>query len=203
MTSEEEEKNVKKKPPPEAPLKVIEVSTVVDGTGHKKADRAVKNRIIKLLNSLIDESNKDGKKNAKLAQRLMKKHNLSQELLHEEHRREASTMYATTTTVYRMNETPCLLPSSPGGVSDEDKKPAAKGSTVAEEDNDNNSDDESLSQTGKRRRLKELEDLEQAEIVLADHCEKIEKQVLKNKGIALTRDAKGNMKGHNVYPWYG
>ena len=90
-----------------------------------------------------------------------------------------------------------------GGVSDEDKKPAAKGSTVAEEDNDNDSDDESLSQTGKRRRLKELENLEQAEILFADHCEKIEKQVLKNKGIALTRDARGNMKGNNVYPWYG
>jgi hypothetical protein len=90
-----------------------------------------------------------------------------------------------------------------GGVSDEDKKPAAKGSTVAEKDNDNDSDDESLSQTGKRRRLKELENLEQAEIVLAVHCEKIEKQVLKNKGIALTRDAEGNMKGHNVYPWNG
>jgi hypothetical protein len=147
---EEEEKNVKKKPPPEAPLKVIEVSTGGDGTGHKKADRAVKHRIIKLLNSLSDESNKDAEKNAKLALRLMKKHNLSQEILHEEHRREASTMYATTTTVYRINETPCLLPSSPGGVSDEDKKPAAKGSTVAEEDNDNDceDEDESLSQTG-------------------------------------------------------
>ena len=54
--------------------------------------------------------------------------------------------------------------------SDEDKKPPAKGSTVADEDNDNDSDDES-SQTGKpsakaklaaHRRLKELENLEQA-----------------------------------------
>jgi hypothetical protein len=99
--------------------------------------------------------------------------------------------------------------------SDEDKKPPAKGSTVADEDNDNDSDDESLSQTGKpsakaklaaHRRLKELENLEQAEIFLAVHREKIEKQVLKslkNKGIALTRDARGNMKGHNVYPWNG
>jgi hypothetical protein len=140
---------MKEKDVPSAPGGIP--TLVNDGTGHKKADRAVKNRIIKLLHSLIDESNKDkAKKTAKLAQRLMKKHNLSQEILHEEHRREASTMYATTTTVYRINDTPCLLPSSPGGVSDEDKKPAAEGSAVAEEDNDNDceDEDESLSQTG-------------------------------------------------------
>jgi hypothetical protein len=99
---EEEEKNVTKKPPPEAPLKVImeakdvpsapgspsgldEVSTLVDGTGHKKADRAVKNHIIKLLNSLIHESNKEkAKETIRLAQGLMKKHHLSQAILLKE-----------------------------------------------------------------------------------------------------------------------
>jgi hypothetical protein len=100
-----------------------------------------------------------------------------------------------------------------GGVSNKDKKPAAKVSTVAEEDNDNDSDDESLSQTGKPsakaklaaeletgRRLKELENLQQAAIALADHRGKIEKQVLKDNGIEVTLDAEGNAKGKRVYP---
>ena len=351
---EEEEKNVTssknrkttKKPPPEAPLKVImeakdvplapglpsgldEVSTLVDGTVHKKADRAVKDRIIRLFNSLIHEANKDkAKKTAKLAQRLMKKHHLSQAIERQdkneneqnggianneilkggivqvhivnrktdkpalfarwicnlmepiENNFDVKSYYTVSrerhckvvfygiytdcqlaaynfclatekisqmTAAYKLpnrsgrvsgdnfskkrskmsyamglvegtrkrvekeqqehNSQRARLAATKdddaGGVSDEDKKPAAKGSTVAEKDNDNDSDDESLSQTGKRRRLKELENLEQAEIVLAVHCEKIEKQVLKNKGIALTRDAEGNMKGHNVYPWNG
>jgi hypothetical protein len=99
-----------KKAPPEAPLRVImeakdvpsapglpaerdetpggldEVSTLVDGTGHEKADKAVKDRIIKLLNTgFHDQSNENEAKTAmKLAQRLMKKHNLSQLILLKE-----------------------------------------------------------------------------------------------------------------------
>ena len=104
--------NIKKnpKPPPEAPLKVImeakdlpsapglpaevddtpsgldEVSTLIDVAGRKKADGAVKDRIIKLLNTgFHDQSNENEAKNAmKLAQRLMKKHNLSQAILLKE-----------------------------------------------------------------------------------------------------------------------
>jgi Protein of unknown function (DUF2786) len=68
-----------------------EVSTLVDGAGRKKADRAVKDRIIKLLNTgFHDQSNENEAKNAmKLAQRLMHKHNLSQALLLKE-RQESS-----------------------------------------------------------------------------------------------------------------
>jgi hypothetical protein len=109
VTSSKNRKTTKK-PPPEAPLKVImeakdlpsapglpaemddtpsgldEVSTLVDGTGRKKSDRAVKDRIIKLLNTgFHDQSNENEAKNAmKLAQRLMKKHNLSQAILLKE-----------------------------------------------------------------------------------------------------------------------
>jgi hypothetical protein len=69
-----------------------EVSTLVDGAGRKKADRAVKDRIIKLLNTgFHDQSNENEAKNAmKLAQRLMHKHNLSQALLLKE-RQETNT----------------------------------------------------------------------------------------------------------------
>lgn len=103
----------KSKPPPEPPLRVEmdekdmpsapgrpddikedipnnndleEVSTLVDGAGRKKADRATKDRIIKLLNTgFHDQSNEHEAKNAmKLAQRLMQKHNLSQALLLKE-----------------------------------------------------------------------------------------------------------------------
>jgi Protein of unknown function (DUF2786) len=68
-----------------------EVSTLVDGAGRKRADRAVKDRIIKLLNTgFHDQSNENEAKNAmKLAQRLMHKHNLSQALLLKE-RQESS-----------------------------------------------------------------------------------------------------------------
>jgi hypothetical protein len=354
----EEEKNVTKKPPPEASLKVNmeakdvpsapglpsvldEVCTLVDGTGHKKADRAVKDRIIRLLNTLCHESNQNKAKNTiKLAQRLMKKHDLSQASLLKERQDkneneqnsgsandeslkggivqvdivnrktdkpalfarwicnlmepiennfdvnsyytvsrerhckvvfygiytscqlaaynfcQATEKISQMTAAYkrsnrsgrvsgdnfskkryklsyamgiveginkkveeerqeRKSQSARLAATKDDdacGVSDEDKKPAAKGSTVAEEDNDNDSDDESLSQTGKPsakaklaadRRLQELENLQQAEITLAVHCERIERQVLENKGIRVTRDARGNMKGHNVYPWNG
>ena len=110
------QRNVKAKPPPESPLQVImdekdvpsapgkrskeeeetktnsnnndhgleEVSMLVDG--RKKADQAVKDRIIKLLNTgFHDHSNEHEAKNAmKLASRLMQKHNLSQALLLKE-----------------------------------------------------------------------------------------------------------------------
>ena len=64
-----------------------EVSTLVDGAGRKKADHhVVRDRIIKLLNTgFHHQSNENEAKNAmKLAQRLMKKHNLSQALLLKE-----------------------------------------------------------------------------------------------------------------------
>jgi Protein of unknown function (DUF2786) len=63
-----------------------EVSMLVDGAGRNKADQAVKDRIIKLLNTgFHDQSNEHEAKNAmKLAQRLMRKHNLSQALLLKE-----------------------------------------------------------------------------------------------------------------------
>jgi hypothetical protein len=64
-----------------------EVSLLVNkGAGKKKADRVVKDRIIKLLNTgFHDQSNEHEAKNAmKLAQRLMRKHNLSQALLLKE-----------------------------------------------------------------------------------------------------------------------
>jgi Protein of unknown function (DUF2786) len=97
--------------PPESPLQVImdekdvpaapgkpaemdeddrdaldEVSMLVDLAGRNKADRAVKDRIIKLLNTgFHDQSNEHEAKNAmKLAQRLMRKHNLCQALLLKE-----------------------------------------------------------------------------------------------------------------------
>mmetsp|Transcript_6156 Transcript_6156/g.17532 ORF Transcript_6156/g.17532 Transcript_6156/m.17532 type:complete len:606 (+) Transcript_6156:1588-3405(+) len=60
-----------------------EVSLLVNGAGKKKSEQEVKNRIIKLLNTGFHEkSNEHEAKNAmKLAQRLMRKHNLSQALL--------------------------------------------------------------------------------------------------------------------------
>jgi hypothetical protein len=64
-----------------------EVSTLVDKSGRKTtADQQVKDRIIKLLNTgFHSESNEHEAKNAmKLAQRLMRKHNLSQALLLKE-----------------------------------------------------------------------------------------------------------------------
>jgi len=61
------------------------VSLLVNKAG-KKADQVVKDRIIKLLNTgFHDQSNEHEAKNAmKLAQRLMRKHNLSQALLLKE-----------------------------------------------------------------------------------------------------------------------
>jgi flavodoxin len=111
-------------------------------------------------------------------------------------------------------ETSATEEESEDSDSDHEKEEKnAKVSTVAEEDNDNDSDDESLSQTGKPsakaklaaeletgRRLKELENLQQAAIALADHREKIEKQVLKDNGIEVTLDSEGNAKGKRVYP---
>ena len=63
-----------------------EGSTVVNGDGRKEAARAVKDRIIKLLNTgFHDESNEHEAKNAmKLAQKLMKKYDLSQAILLKE-----------------------------------------------------------------------------------------------------------------------
>jgi len=63
-----------------------ERSLLVDGTGKKKSDQEVKHRIIKLLNTgFHDQSNEHEAKNAmRLAQRLMRKHNLSQALLLKE-----------------------------------------------------------------------------------------------------------------------
>jgi hypothetical protein len=63
-----------------------EKSLLVDGAGKKKAEQEVKNRIIKLLNTgFHDQSNEHEAKNAmKLAQRLMRKHNLSQAMLLKE-----------------------------------------------------------------------------------------------------------------------
>ncbi|KAL3912368.1 MAG: hypothetical protein SGILL_006910 [Bacillariaceae sp.] len=63
-----------------------EVSTLVDKSGRRKAEQDVKDRIIKLLNTgFHSESNENEAKNAmKLAQRLMRKHNLSQALLLKE-----------------------------------------------------------------------------------------------------------------------
>ncbi len=67
-----------------------EKSMLVNGAGKKKAEQKVKLRIIKLLNTgFHDQSNEHEAKNAmKLAQRLMRKHNLSQALLLKE--REAN-----------------------------------------------------------------------------------------------------------------
>mmetsp|Transcript_18802 Transcript_18802/g.46677 ORF Transcript_18802/g.46677 Transcript_18802/m.46677 type:complete len:598 (-) Transcript_18802:251-2044(-) len=63
-----------------------EKSMLVAGAGKKKAEQEVKHRIIKLLNTgFHDQSNEHEAKNAmKLAQRLMRKHNLSQALLLKE-----------------------------------------------------------------------------------------------------------------------
>jgi hypothetical protein len=63
-----------------------EKSLLVDGAGKKKAEQDVKHRIIKLLNTgFHDQSNEHEAKNAmKLAQKLMRKHNLSQALLLKE-----------------------------------------------------------------------------------------------------------------------
>ena len=63
-----------------------EKSMLVNGAGKKKAEQEVKHRIIKLLNTgFHDQSNEHEAKNAmKLAQRLMRKHNLSQALLLKE-----------------------------------------------------------------------------------------------------------------------
>ncbi len=63
-----------------------EKSMLVNRAGKKKADEEVKLRIIKLLNTgFHDQSNEHEAKNAmKLAQRLMRKHNLSQALLLKE-----------------------------------------------------------------------------------------------------------------------
>jgi len=63
-----------------------EGSTLIHGAGRKKADQAVKARIIKLLNTgFHEQSNENEAKNAmKLAQRLMRKHNLSQAILLKE-----------------------------------------------------------------------------------------------------------------------
>ena len=63
-----------------------EESTLVDGAGRSKADQAVKDRVIKLLNTGFHKgSNENEAKNAmKIAQRLMRKHNLSQALLLKE-----------------------------------------------------------------------------------------------------------------------
>jgi len=67
-----------------------EKSMLVNGAGKKKAEQEVKLRIMKLLNTgFHDQSNEHEAKNAmKLAQRLMRKHNLSQALLLKE--REAN-----------------------------------------------------------------------------------------------------------------
>jgi len=64
---------------------LIGASLLVNKAG-KKADQVVKDRIIKLLNTgFHDQSNEHEAKNAmKLAQRLMRKHNLSQALLLKE-----------------------------------------------------------------------------------------------------------------------
>jgi len=104
------------KQPPEPPLEVImkphdipsapgkpdhqseangemeENSLLVDGAGKKKAEDDVKHRIIKLLNTgFHDQSNEQEAKNAmKLAQRLMRKHNLSQALLLKEREKKNS-----------------------------------------------------------------------------------------------------------------
>mmetsp|Transcript_43651 Transcript_43651/g.105283 ORF Transcript_43651/g.105283 Transcript_43651/m.105283 type:complete len:686 (+) Transcript_43651:47-2104(+) len=63
-----------------------EVSLLVNGAGRQKTDKAVKDRIIKLLNTgFHDQSNEHEAKNAmKLANKLMRKHNLSQALLLKE-----------------------------------------------------------------------------------------------------------------------
>ena len=63
-----------------------ESSTLLDKAGRNKADQAAKDRIIKLLNTgFHDNSNENEAKNAmKLAQRLMRKHNLSQAILMKE-----------------------------------------------------------------------------------------------------------------------
>ena len=63
-----------------------EKSLLVDRAGKKKAEQEVKHRIIKLLNTgFHDQSNENEAKNAmKLAQKLMRKHNLSQALLLKE-----------------------------------------------------------------------------------------------------------------------
>jgi hypothetical protein len=65
---------------------IDEGSALVNGSGQQNADKAVKDRVIKLLNTgFHKESNEHEAKNAmKLAQRLMRKHNLSQVLLLEE-----------------------------------------------------------------------------------------------------------------------
>ena len=63
-----------------------EKSLLVDRAGKKKAEQEVKHRIIKLLNTgFHNQSNENEAKNAmKLAQKLMRKHNLSQALLLKE-----------------------------------------------------------------------------------------------------------------------
>jgi hypothetical protein len=63
-----------------------EKSLLVDRAGKKKTEQEVKHRIIKLLNTgFHDQSNENEAKNAmKLAQKLMRKHNLSQALLLKE-----------------------------------------------------------------------------------------------------------------------
>ncbi|CAJ1931387.1 unnamed protein product [Cylindrotheca closterium] len=63
-----------------------EVSLLIDGAGRKNTDKAVKDRIMKLLNTgFHDQSNEHEAKNAmKLANKLMRKHNLSQALLLKE-----------------------------------------------------------------------------------------------------------------------
>ena len=104
------------KAPPEPPLEVVmkpqdvpsapgkpdhqsenngemeENSLLVDGAGKKKAEDEIKHRIIKLLNTgFHDQSNEHEAKNAmKLAQRLMRKHNLSQALLLKEREKKNS-----------------------------------------------------------------------------------------------------------------
>ena len=70
----------------ERDVEMEEKSMLVTGAGKKKAEQEVKHRIIKLLNTgFHDQSNEHEAKNAmKLAQRLMRKHNLSQALLLKE-----------------------------------------------------------------------------------------------------------------------
>lgn len=72
-----------------------EKSMLVNRTGKKQAEEEIKLRIIKLLNTgFHDQSNEHEAKNAmKLAQRLMRKHNLSQALLLKE--REMKNSQAT------------------------------------------------------------------------------------------------------------
>ena len=82
-----------RQPTVEEKKELEEESFLVDRAGRRKADQAVKDRVIKLLNTgFHEQSNEHEAKNAmKLAQRLMRKHNLSQALLLRERQEKESS----------------------------------------------------------------------------------------------------------------